>query len=726
MVPAIPIRSAKYWLGCLPLLARLPGGNTGVAMSEERRRNRLAGATSPYLLQHADNPVDWYPWGPEALERARREDKPILLSVGYAACHWCHVMERESFEDPETAAIMNEHFVPVKVDREERPDIDAIYMDAVQAFSGGQGGWPMTVFLTPDGSPFYGGTYFPPTDRHGLPAFRKVLLAVADAWRHRREEVLQQGRQVVDLIARQATATGTGGEALDEALLERAFAGLRGAFDPEWGGFGGAPKFPQPMTLDFLLRCHLRGYEGALGMVLLTLDRMAAGGIYDQVGGGFHRYATDRRWLVPHFEKMLYDNGQLLRVYTAAYLVTARPRYRQVVRETAEWLLREMRHPEGGFFSSLDADSEGVEGKFYVWSWEELVGLVGERAAAGLGAQPGGNWEGVNVLWRPYPPEALAERAGTTPEQVEAELAAARATLFQARERRLRPATDDKVLAAWNGLAIAGLATAGRALGEPGYLEAAVAAAEFVLRALRTPEGRLERAWRDGRTSGLAYLDDYACMADACLELHEATLDLAWLQRARELADGMLALFHDPEGGGFFQTGADAEQLVVRPREVLDNAVPSGNSMAAWVLARLGALTGEERYTEAALGALRRVRDLIPRVPSAFGQALAAADFALARVREVAVVGDPLDPATRALVEQVWRTYQPNHVLAVAAPGDGDAAGVTPLLAGRPLVGGRPTAYVCEHFACQQPVTDPEALAAQLGGVRAAAGGAGR
>ncbi|HEV8373682.1 MAG TPA: thioredoxin domain-containing protein, partial [Actinomycetota bacterium] len=499
--------------------------------------NRLIDETSPYLLQHAWNPVDWYPWGPEALERARSQDRPILLSIGYAACHWCHVMAHESFEDAETAALMNERFVCIKVDREERPDLDGIYMDAVQAMTG-QGGWPMTVFLTPEGGPFYAGTYYPKVDRPGMPSFKKVLLAVDDAWQRRRDDARHQGAQVVELIAAQAGSLAEGAGQPEEATLRQAFDGLQRAFDPTWGGFGPAPKFPQPMTLEFLLRCHLRGFEGALDMVELTLNRMASGGIFDQLGGGFHRYSTDRRWLVPHFEKMLYDNAQLVRLYARAWQVTGADRHRQVAVATADYLLRELRHPQGGFFSSQDADSEGEEGKFFVWSYQELVEVAGEPVARFLGALPEGNWEGGNVLWTPLPAKAAAEAAGVGVEELERALPGARAALFERREGRVRPATDDKVLAAWNGLAIGALAEAGRVLPEPRYVAAAVAAAEFVLSTMRTP--RLRRAWRDGRLGGPGYLDDYACMAEACLTLYETTFEPRWLREALALADELL------------------------------------------------------------------------------------------------------------------------------------------------------------------------------------------
>jgi uncharacterized protein YyaL (SSP411 family) len=674
-------------------------------MTSQPAANRLAGETSPYLLQHAHNPVDWYPWGPEALERARAEDRPILLSIGYAACHWCHVMAHESFEDPETAAQMNERFVCVKVDREERPDLDGIYMDAVQAMTG-HGGWPMTVFLTPEGSPFYAGTYYPKVDRPGMPSFRRVLAAVADAWDNRRDDARRQGEQVVQVLAAQAGQLGGADSQaqLDEGTLRQAFDGLRSAFDPNWGGFGPAPKFPQPMTLEFLLRCSLRGYPGALDMARLTLDKMAAGGIFDQVGGGFHRYSTDGRWLVPHFEKMLYDNAQLVRLYTHAWQRTGDDRYRRVATRTANYLLRELRHPSGGFFSSQDADSEGVEGKFFVWSWDDLVAIAGEAVARHLGATPEGNWEQTNVLWTPQP---------AAPE-LQAEVDEALPRLFEAREARVHPATDDKVLAAWNGLAISALAEAGRSFGEPRYTDAALAAAGFVLEALSADQGRLLRSWREGRKGGPGYLDDHACVAEACLTLYETTFDLRWLREARRLAAAMVELFADPGGDGFYQTGRDAERLVVRPRELFDNAVPAGSSVAADVLQRLGRLTGDQAAEQAGLSALRPVLGVLGRAPTGFGHALGAADFALARVREVAIVGRPEASDTGALLARVWGTYQPNRVLAAADPGDAAAQGEVPLLADRPALDGRATAYVCEHFVCQRPVTEPEDLAAQL------------
>jgi uncharacterized protein YyaL (SSP411 family) len=656
--------------------------------------NRLKSATSPYLLQHAHNPVDWFEWGEEAFDRARAQDRPILLSVGYAACHWCHVMERESFEDPDTARLMNEHFVSVKVDREERPDVDAIYMDAVQAMTG-QGGWPMTVFLTPQGEPFFAGTYFPNEDRHGMPSFRRILLAVTEAWRDRRQDILGQGGRVVEAISRSSEGST---EPLTEELMRSALEGLRRAFDPEWGGFGSAPKFPQPMTLELLLRLDVRGWS-ARDILTTTLDRMAWGGMYDVVGGGFHRYSTDREWLVPHYEKMLYDNAQLARVYTRAWQVIGREDYRRIAEETLDYLLRDLRHPDGGFFSAQDADSEGVEGKFYVWSWDELVDLIGGRVAVELGALPEGNWEGTNILRRPTdrPPGGWESR---------------RAQLLERRSRRVHPATDDKVLAGWNGLAISALTVAGRVFGRSDYGDAGAAAADFVLSALRRGDGRLLRAWRDGRTSGPAFADDHALLASACLDLYEATFDERWFEESRRLADALVRLFHDEDGEGFFQTGSDGERLVLRPKELLDSAVPSGNSVAAEVLQRLGLLTGEGSYDRAGVSALRAVRDLLPRAPTAFGTALGALDLYLGPSKEIAIAGDPEDRRTRALIDEVRGRYLPNAVLAGSANGSTSAI---PLLHGRVPVDGKPAAYVCQRFVCRRPVTEPSDLSTELG-----------
>ncbi|MGH2595393.1 MAG: thioredoxin domain-containing protein [Actinomycetota bacterium] len=678
-----------------------------------RRANRLAGETSPYLLQHAHNPVDWYPWGPEALERARAEDKAILLSIGYAACHWCHVMERESFEDDGTAALMNEHFVSIKVDREERPDLDAIYMDAAQAMTG-SGGWPLTAFLSPDGKPFFAGTYFPPVPQHGLPSFRQVLNGIAEAWRDRREELVAQGTNIADHIARVGRLSGSR-EPLTDLVTRSAFARLHQVFDSEHGGFGGAPKFPQPMTIEFVLRCAVRGWMPATQIVTTTLDRMAEGGIYDHLGGGFARYSTDAEWHVPHFEKMLYDNAQLARLYTRAWQVTRNNRYRRVAMETLEYLLREMQHPEGGFFSSQDADSEGVEGKFFAWSWAELVESVGPAVAACFGATPDGNWEGTNVLWRPKTIAQVATELDVPPDELAAQVADARATLFGIREGRVRPATDDKVLCAWNGLAIGALAEAGRVFGKADFVNTAVRSADFILTHLRDDRGRLLRSWRNGSAGKPGFADDHATMAAACLTLYETTFEVRWIEQALSLADDLLRLFRDDERGGFFQTGSDAEVLVLRPKELYDNATPSGNSVAAEVLLRLALLTGDARYENAGLSALRLVRDAMAGAPTGFGQALCALDLSVGPAHEVAIIGDPTANETRALAAEVTDTvYRPNVVLAVAGPDDERAALSVPLLRDRGMNNGESTAFVCERFACKLPVSDPVSLREQL------------
>ena len=687
-------------------------------------RNRLADETSPYLLQHAHNPVDWYPWGPEALARAAELDRPIFLSVGYAACHWCHVMERESFEDEATAAVLNDWFVAVKVDREERPDIDQLYMGAVQAMTG-QGGWPMSVFLAPDGRPFFGGTYFPDEPRHGMPSFRQVLQGVHEAWTTQREEIeAASGRLVATLAEQQGGLAGAGVPA-PEALAQAA-AGVIAQFDPANGGWGRAPKFPQPMTIEFLLRRAVAaGDERALATARATLDAMAAGGIHDQLGGGFHRYSTDAKWLVPHFEQMLYDNAQLARAYAHALALTGEPAYRDTVVGVLDYLLRDLRTDDGGFAASQDADTEGEEGATFVWSAAEVRDVLGEAGldpalfSAAYGVTDAGNWEGSTILSRVRGDAELAERFGQSPDDVAATLAAARAVLANRRAGRAQPARDDKVLAGWNGLAIAAFADAARVLAARGegeradrYRDAAVAAAEAVLRGLITADGRLRRSWKDGRASADGVLEDHANLADGLLALYEATHDERWYGEATRLCDLILERFADP-AGGFFDTADDAEALVVRPKDVQDNATPSGNAMATTALLRLAALSGEGRYRTAAERALATVGPLLLRYPTGFAQWLCALELAHAGVSEVALVGSPEDRALRDLVRVVDRDYRPFVVLAAT---DDPARTAVPLLRDRFALGGRATAFVCRDFACRQPVHEPEALDALLAG----------
>jgi len=682
-----------------------------------RTPNRLARETSPYLLQHRLNPVDWYPWGDEAFARARAEDRPILLSVGYSACHWCHVMERESFENREIAALMNERFVNVKVDREERPDVDAIYMDAVQSMTG-HGGWPMTVFLTPDGRPFYGGTYFPPEDRHGMPGFPRVLRSIADFYREHRGQTEDVAQRLVERLRDQGRVR-PGADLLTADLLAGAFQDLRRQFDAGHGGFGRAPKFPQPMVLDFLLRYWRRSGSGdALAIVRSTLDAMARGGIYDQLGGGFHRYSVDERWLVPHFEKMLYDQSQLVRVYLHAWQATGASLYRRVAEETLDYVLREMTHPAGGFFSTQDADSEGEEGRFFLWDEGAVRELLDPEAAQVAllhwGIADGPNFEGRNILFVAREREEVARELGLDPARVNDLLAAARRRLFAERERRIRPGRDDKVLAGWNGMMLRAFADAAAALGRPDYRAAAERGAGFVLAALRR-DGRLLRTWKDGEAKLLGYLEDHALVADGLLAVYEATLDSRWLDASRALAEATIRLFWDAAAEAFFDTGRDHETLVVRPRSLFDSAVPCGTSAAADVLLRLAAVLGDAALGRPALSSLRAVAPLVTRYPSGFGRFLAALDFHLGPPIEVAIVWPPGTPGGEAaegpLAREVGRRYLPTRVVA-GAPESG--TGGVALLEGKGARQGRPTAYVCEGYACQAPTTDPAELGRQL------------
>ena len=623
--------------------------------------NRLAAETSPYLLQHANNPVDWYPWGDEALARAREEDKPILLSVGYAACHWCHVMEHESFEDAATAALMNEHFVSVKVDREERPDIDSVYMDAVVSLTG-HGGWPMTVFLTPGGAPFFGGTYYPPEPRHGLPSFPQLLQAIANAWRERRSDIERDAGAITEQLRRTAEPSH---EPLTSSLLTDAVRGLREQFDPEWGGFGPAPKFPPASVLEFLLR------RGELELATKTLDAMAAGGMYDLVGGGFHRYSVDRQWLVPHFEKMLYDNALLVPVYLHGWLVTGNDRYREVATETLDYMLRELALDEGGFASAEDADTDGVEGLTYTWTEDDNV---------------------PHDLLHPFEHGRFIIRGALDPEL--------RARLFEERERRRKPLRDDKAIASWNGLTLAALAEAGRRLGRDDYLDAARSLGEFLLGPLSTAKGRLYRSWRAGQAKHAGVLEDYADVANGLYELHIATGELRWLEESRRLAMLAIDLFGDPADGGFFLTPRDGEELVARKKDFDDHPTPSGNSMLAYVLLHLSRLWGDQELERQAVGVFRFVAPLLPRAPSAFGHALNALDLHFSPPREIAIVGPPDSEVARAALA----SFDPNAVVAFGPSNE------VPLLAGKDLVDGRPAVYVCEAFACRAPVTEARAL----------------
>jgi uncharacterized protein len=697
------------------------------AAAAPRHTNRLVDETSPYLLQHAHNPVDWYPWGPEALTRAKLLDRPIFLSIGYAACHWCHVMERESFEDEDTAAFLNDRFIAIKVDREERPDLDQIYMGAVQAMTGG-GGWPMSVFLTPEGRPFYGGTYFPNRPSHGLPSFQQLLAGIDEAWRTQRGEVEESGARLVAQLA-PAARPAAAGDAPTPALFDAVYDILMRTFDTTNGSWGGAPKFPQPMTNEFLLRRMAAGDPRYGAIARFTLDKMADGGIRDQLGGGFHRYATDAVWLVPHFERMLYDNAQLARVYLHAWAQLRDSRDLEVGTGALDYILRELTTADGAFAASQDADTDGVEGATFTWRADEIREVLGEDAglfSTAYGVTDDGNWEGVSILSRVRPSEEVATLYGLSSEDVDERLARARDRLFEVRELRPQPARDDKALAAWNGLAIGALADAARLLqwspgdSEPAarYRAAAERAANAILDGLLGADGRLGRSWKDGRATGQGVLEDYATLADGLLALYEATFDERWFITARGLADAILDRFVDP-AGGFFDTATDHERLVTRPKDTQDNATPSGGAMASLVLLRLAALTGESRYRVAAEAAIAPMTAYAARYPTAFAMWLQAIDFALAPVAEVAIVGDPEDEATAALLEVASGGYSPSRVVAWASP-EAATTSAVPLLHDRPLVDGRPTAFVCRGFACRLPVTEPEALRDQLAEVAAA------
>ncbi len=675
--------------------------------------NHLQHETSPYLLQHADNPVDWYPWGEEALQKARAEDKPILLSIGYSACHWCHVMAHESFEDDETAAYMNAHFVSIKVDREERPDLDEIYMQATVMFNRGNGGWPMTVFLLPDTRPFHAGTYYPKDNKYGMRSFKQIMADIVDVYETRRTDVEEAASEATQSLQRDVLGVGVNDDELKPSLLEAAYRNLTRNFDPIHGGLSrGSPKFPSPMNLEFVLRTYAHmGYERARDIVTYSLMKMAHGGIYDQIGGGFHRYSVDERWLVPHFEKMLYDNAQLSRLYLHAWQATNDPFFKQIATQIYDYILREMTAPNGGFYSTTDADSEHEEGKFFVWTPDEIyAALTPEEADAVIAyydVSGAGNFEGKNILNVPREADQVAAEMGIAAEMLLQRIESARVKLYEVREKRVHPGRDEKILTAWNGLMLTSLAEAARVLERDDYRQAAIKNAEFVLRDL-SRDGRLLRSHKDGVSKLNGYLDDYANLIDGLIELYQATFESRYFAEAQRLADYVLTHFSASDGG-FFDTADDHESLIARPRSLQDNAVPSGNSMMARVLTALAAYTGDERYDKAARDVVKQLAPAMQQYPQAFGEALNAADLLLRGIQEVAIVGDPALEPTRSLLNVVNTGFRPNVIRALT-PVDVEDNQTPPLLDYRAHVGGQPAAYVCEHFMCKRPVTEAAAL----------------
>jgi uncharacterized protein YyaL (SSP411 family) len=675
--------------------------------------NRLLGETSPYLLQHAENPVDWYPWGAEAFQRAQEENKPIFLSIGYAACHWCHVMERESFEDVETAKLMNEHFINVKVDREERPDIDSLYMQAVITLSG-QGGWPTSVFLTPEGEPFYGGTYYPPEPRHNLPSFRQVLLGISQAWRDDHERLLTAAGELSARIA-SASVLPSPADHLDPIILESAAKALFSNYDWTHGGWGGAPKFPMATVIDFLLRLHHRTAD-SLGrdMAIHALNKMARGGIRDHLAGGFHRYAVDRSWLVPHFEKMLYDNALLAQAYLHAWLVTGEGEFRRIADETLGFLLRDMKHSSGGFFSSLDADTEGEEGRFYVWSYDELGAALPDDKqfalfTAAFGASEAGNFEGQNILFQAKTELELADELKLDVGHVGNLLSESRQLLLQIRNDRHAPALDDKVLASWNGLLLSTLAEAARAMRDRNYLKAAQSLAAFLLEEM-TVDGQLMRSWREGDARQRAFLQDHAAVGLGLLTLYQTDFNPRWYQAAVLQAEEILDHFTDPSGG-FFDTRDDHEPLITRPKSLQDTPVPSANTLATKLLLTLAALSGDRRYAMASETIIRSMQADAARYPSAFSGWLSALDFVLGPQLQLAIVGQPGTPDFEALVETVQGRYHPRIVIAGSPEG---VSGHPELLENRKMINDQATAYLCQGFACNLPTNSPDELSKQL------------
>ncbi len=691
-------------------------------MSSQQHSNRLISETSPYLLQHAHNPVDWYPWGDEAFEKARLENKPILLSVGYSACHWCHVMERESFENELIAAIMNQDFVSIKVDREERPDIDAIYMRAVQMLTG-QGGWPMTVIMTPEGHPFYGGTYFPPEDRYGRPGFPRLLESAAHVWKTQRIEIEQHSIDIqTQLTQSNSIIQGQPESMLSPSILDNAFSQITQQFDTKHGGFGTAPKFPQPSHLDFLLRIYDRtGRSSALQMVEKTLQRMALGGIYDQLGGGFHRYSTDQVLLAPHFEKMLYDNAQLAQTYAHCYQVTNNKFYQGLAEETLDYVLREMTGEDGEFYSAQDADSEGEEGKFFVWTADEIREILGERDAEIFSAfydvTPSGNWEGHNILRVVMDAPEIAAKYNISVSEAAEILDSARIKLFKIRENRIKPLLDDKTLTGWNGLMLSAMAECGAIFERDDFIEAAVKNAEFILKYLSHEDSqgflRLRRTYRSGQSKINGCLEDYALFAEGLIRLYEATFEIRWLQISRDLLKSMFHYFWDELDGGFFTTSTDHEKLIQRLKDWDDNAIPSGNTVAFELMVQIGHITGDAAMTGRVTKVLRKISSMAEQHPFGFTRLLGVLDSVMNAPKEVAIIGDLDDEATQEMHSRLFRSFLPNHIF-VHADSPEKAANWIPLLDQRPMVQGKPTAYVCENMACKSPTNDPDELSSQL------------
>ena len=743
---------ASLFLGLvLPLAAQVPGpvqpsappAETSAATSAKRPEepamsppkhpetaytNRLVNETSPYLLQHAHNPVDWYPWGEEALEKARREDKPIFLSIGYSACHWCHVMERESFENEAIAAVMNEHFVNIKVDREERPDLDEIYMSAVQAMTG-SGGWPMSVWLTPELKPFYGGTYYPPESSRGMPGFRAVLERISELWNTRRDDVVQSANRLTDQMQQILTGIGAREEQLSLQLIQSAIGDLQSTFDAKWGGFGGAPKFPSSPAIQLLLREYGRTKNTRLlEMATLTLDKMAYGGMYDHLGGGFARYSTDARWLAPHFEKMLYDNAQLAVVYVEAYQLTGDTFYRHIAEEIFNYVLRDMTGEDGGFYSAEDADSEGEEGKFYLWEYDEIREALGEQEARVFldfyNVDPDGNFQshehyhgGKNILHMQQRLKDFAADWQLNPENLAQEINAMREKLLAVRSERVRPGLDDKVLTSWNALMISAFAKGYQTLNDERYLDAATGAADFILSEM-VVDGELHRTHRQGKTQVPAFLDDYAFLTAALIDLYETTFDLKWLEQADALSEKMIEKFWDAEAGGFYFTSENHTNLIVRTRPTYDGPIPSGNSMAALTLQRLAKLLDNDDYFAKAETILKANQPYMTQAPRGYLNMLLAVDFYQDPPKEIAVIGPQGDPGLRRLLETLHDHFVPNKVLASFDPGKADASRTSeriPLLAGKTLIDGKPAVYVCKNYACQLPVTTEEAMLKQLG-----------